>query len=92
MIVIVVGDCVVIRISFGGTPWVVSSRMVISWCEDLLCLPIVMTLRDFFPILFPAGVGCALQICFLGMGLILWTSLPEPLADPRRFLNHLLRI
>ena len=65
--------------------------MVISWCEDLLCLPIVMTLRDFFPILFPAGVGCALQICFLGMGLILWTSLPEPLADPRRFLNHLLR-
>ena len=56
-IVIVVGDCVVIRISFGGTPWVVSSRMVISWCEDLLCLPIVMTLRDFFSDIIPGRCG-----------------------------------
>ena len=42
---IIVGDRVFIRISFGGTPWIVFSNIVISWCEDRSCLLIVMILR-----------------------------------------------
>ena len=90
MIVIMVGDCVVIRISFGATPWDVFSNIVISWRKDRSCLSIFITLRDVFLVSFPVGVEICTPDLFFGMGSILWTHLPEPLVDPRRSPNHLL--
>ena len=68
-IVIVVGDRVFIRISFGGTPWIAFSDIVIFWCQDRSCLLIVMILCEVFLVSFSVSVEMCTPDLFFCCGV-----------------------
>ena len=63
---IVVGVCVVIRISFGVIIWVVFSDIVILLCEDRSRLLIVMLFCGVTLVLSTTNVGTCI------LGLLFW--------------------